>query len=120
MVQLELLLAYQPVRKSPRYQLPLRWKAVFVLLIIYSIALSTITYVRATQSPAEAAPMVAGAFEEQTETAPAAAALGSGQVRMTARVNGWYDIEEIDNTTIQVKTNMKVWVNGNEFVRPSN
>jgi hypothetical protein len=118
MVQPELPFAYEKVRSVDKknYQLPLRWKAVFVLLIIYSIALSTVTYVRATQSPAQAAPQVAGAFEAQTEPAPTAA-LGSGQVKMKAKVLGWYDVLEMDSTNIIVKTNMKVWVNGRAFVR---
>ena len=117
MVQAELPLVYNRVHligKSPRYELPLEWKAVFVLLIIYSLAISTITYVRATAAPVGTAP-VAEAAQVIANTTPDIAA--SAEVKMTATVPGWYDVEEIDNTNILIKTNMKVWVNGREFIR---
>ena len=115
MVQAELPIVYARVYQIDflkKYQLPLRWKAVFVLLIIYSIVLSTITYVEATQTRSETAkvPVV-------TNTEPPTS---SAKVKMTATVPGWYEIEEIDNENIHIKTNMKVWVNGREFIRCDN
>ena len=106
MIQLKLPLVYEKVHlvdKTKKHQLPLRWKVVFVLLLIYSIALSTITYVRANQP--------------QTETVQVPA--GAARVKMTATVPGWYDVTEIDNVNLLLKTNMKVWVNGREFIRCS-
>ena len=118
MVQAELPLVYQEVHqidKSPKYKLPLSWKAVFVLLLIYGVALSTITYVRATQTPAESGSTPVVAAKSPSEAAPVLSA--NARVKMTATVPGWYDVEEIDNTNILIKTNMKVWVNGREFIR---
>ncbi len=86
------------------------------MLIIYSITISTLTYVEATQTRSETAKVPVVKITEQ----PASAVRGhaeSAQVKMTATVAGWYDVVEIDNENIHVKTNMKVWVNGREFIR---
>ena len=112
MVQAELPLVYDQVHQIDflkKYQLPLRWKAVFVLLIIYSITISTLTYVEATQTRSETAKVPVVTNTEQ--------AASSARVKMTATVAGWYEVEEIDNENIHLKTNMKVWVNGREFIR---
>jgi hypothetical protein len=132
MVQPELPLAYPKVRliaNRKKYELPLRWKAVFVLLLIYTVVLTSIAYVKATQTPEETSPVHSDNVQANAaavpvnkenvrtnaETAPVSSV--GGQVKMTATVPGWYDVVEIDNANILVKTNMKVWVNGREFIR---
>ena len=78
-----------------------------------NFCLSVITFAAATQSYTKT-----GKVLGVNEQVPATANLEqSAHVKMTATVAGWYDVEEIDNTNIHVKTNMKVWVNGREFIR---
>jgi hypothetical protein len=120
MMQPELPLVYPPVRQnetSPQYRLPRLWKAVFILLLTYSLVVSAIIYGKISKTHAETptAPVIvaAGPAEENT----AATAVGTNQVRMSATVPGWYDVIEIDNENLLLKTNMQVWVNGREFIR---
>ena len=118
MVQLELPLVYSGANElaNPlKYQLPLRWKAVFVLLLMYSILISAVVYGKVTSTHAETAPVKTVKVEKPEETAPTL--VGTGQVKMTATVPGWYDVIEMDNANLLLKTNMKVWVNGREFIR---
>ena len=123
MVQLELPLVYPRVRWSanpPGYELPLRWKAVFILLLIYAMITSAIVYDKITQTRAETArPEVKAtpAIIDNQAVGESTAPVAAGQVRMTATVPGWYDVVELDNANLLIKTNMQVWVNGREFIR---
>lgn len=40
-----------------------------------------------------------------------------GKVNMSATVAGWFNTKQIDNVNLSVSTNMKVWVNGRQFVQ---
>ncbi len=86
------------------------------MLIIYIIILSTITFATATQSYTKTG-KVLGVNEQVPAAANLEQSSQAAQVKMTATVAGWYEVEEIDNENIHVKTNMKVWVNGREFIR---
>ena len=111
MVQLELPLAYPEQKKTEtkkKYRLPIKWQAVFVLLLIYSLTLSGIVFKDGRETKAEAPHTPKISVEAVTESA---------QVKMIARVNGWYKVSEVDNENLSVSTNMNVWVNGREFVR---
>lgn len=118
MVQLELPLAFKPVvqvANPQNYRLPQLWKAVFVLLLIYSLALSSVIFINPPETQAE----TAGAFEDNAANTPETLDLpiATGQVKMTATVPGWYEIERLDNENLLIKSNMQVWVNGREFIR---
>jgi hypothetical protein len=118
MEQLELPLNYQPVYQKAipdHYRLPLVWKAVFILLVIYTVISSAVIYNKIKETSAQTAQIQAAPIIRESVTTPAVA--GTGQVTMTATVPGWYEIERLDNANLLLKTNMQVWVNGREFIR---
>jgi len=107
------------IQQPRKYRLPLGWKAIFIILILYSASLSAVIFFKASSTYAKTTQPLK---QDQTAVlrpdlkAPQAHSAGT-QVKMTASVNGWYDILRIDNKNILVKTNMKVWVNDKEFIR---
>ncbi len=110
------------VRERPipaKFTLPLRWKAVFIFLILYALVASAIIYGKISGTSAETAPLPTPAANTAASVSADAEspAAGTAQVTMTATVPGWYETARIDNTNLLVKTNMRVWVNGREFIR---